>query len=206
MRRLRSCRNNQNCEDLTDERDCDESDDCNSFTEWVEVNRNATHIEYERSCLGELGHPGCVGETEKVESLDGRHQRRLTSSVSCFSHCKQFSQWTTFRPDQSFTFMTRKRYCLNNYECEVIDTLPCDGNKCIYWEEWSEWELGENRIDNRIRICVDGNPGDKNYPGNQKVRLVASVNVNESDIAFMATLAKVQIFKTTFVNNTAVQV
>ena len=150
LRRLRSCRNNQNCEDLTDERDSDESDDCNSFTEWVEVNRNATHIEYERSCLGKLGHPGCVGETEKVESLDGRHQRWLTS----------------FRSDQSFTFMTRKRYCLNNYECEVIDTLPCDGNKCVL-EEWSEWELGENRIDNRIRICVDGTSGDKNCPENQ---------------------------------------
>ena len=65
--------------------------------------------------------------------------------------------------------MIRNRYCLNNYECEMIDTEMCEDQKCVFWSTWSEWikNFDGTRIDKRTRKCINGNIGDNGCKGHQ---------------------------------------
>ena len=155
--------------DITDERDCDLVN-CDIFTDWVETSRNATHVDYVRSCEGD----NCVGETERTEILSGRHQRKLTSSVDCMSTCPKFSTWSEFKPTDDNSEMIRNRYCLNNYECEMVDKEICDDNKCVFWSTWSGWikNFDGTRIDKRTRKCINGNIGDNGCKGNQSEKRI----------------------------------
>ena len=161
MRRTRRCRAElgMECPDLSEEKECD-LDICEQWTDWTETRRNDTHVNYARVCIDSDGNPTsgkCPGEREKVETLTPRQQRRLTSTISCMERCAKFGPWSTFSPDEQQTQMTRKRQCLNNYECEVIDTKKCQLGLCIYFTEWSQWTLIEaSRLDERTRTCING--------------------------------------------------
>ena len=167
MRRSRRCQSDlgMNCPDLTEDRACspEAGEKCAQWTDWTETKRNDTHVTYARVCIDNSGTPVpntpdlCPGEREKVEALAPRQQRRLTSTISCMERCAKFGPWSTFKPDESNTQMVRKRVCLNNYECEVIDTVACKSNVCIYFSEWSSWTLVQaSRIDERHRTCING--------------------------------------------------
>ena len=159
MRRTRRCRSDLGmaCPGLSEDKACDLN--CEQWTDWTETRRNSTHVNYARVCIDHEGLPTdrCEGEREKVEPLAPRQQRRLTSTISCMERCAKFGPWSTFEPDATSTQMTRKRQCLNNYECEVIDTVECRGAFCVYFSAWTSWTLLQaSRIDERHRECVNG--------------------------------------------------